>query len=197
MVQRTSKLFYNHISVITYSYILVQIIFISLVLLLNPGINNKAIDQLLQWLVPVVSFGGIITSNSIFSFRLNELQSHDEKIEEKQKHYLGSTVLRLALLTGPSLLAVLSFLFTSNLIYIGFSVLILCIVILQKPSELQINLDMLEKKTNTEKQIPATGFKKISYVSELAEELQLNNNIREEKKKKILEKHLVGELYLQ
>ena len=196
IMQKTIKLFYNQINLVTYAFIFSQVALICIALFLNPGINNKAIDQLLQWLVPVVSFGGIITSNSIFTFRLRELQNLDEKIEEKQKHYLGANIIRLALLLGPSLLALLSFLFTSNHVYIGFNALILCIMILQKPSELQINIDLLEKIPETEEKPVTEDFQKISYVSQLAEELNLNTNIGEEKKKKILDKHLLQEVHM-
>lgn len=190
------KLFYNQISLITYGFILSQVVLICMALFLNPGINNKAIDQLLQWLVPVVTFGGILTSNSIFTYRLHELQSHDEKLETKQQHYLGATIIRLALLLGPSLLALLSFLFTSNHVYIGFNALILCIMILQKPSELQITIDMMERITEIEKNNETDDFQKISYVNQLAEELHLNSHIAEEKKKKILEKYLFQEMHV-
>jgi hypothetical protein len=189
-MNKLSTLFYKQISLFTYSFILIQLLLVGFIYYLNPGINNKAISELLQWLVPVVSFGGIITSNSIFSFKLRELQSNDEKIEEKQKHYLTATIIRLALLAGPSLLALLSFLFTSNHVFLGFNVLIIIIMVLQKPSEIQINLD-LEERIFSKEEHEIKDIQQDSFVKQLAEELHLNHDINEEKKEKILKKHLI------
>lgn len=104
----------------------------------------------LIYVVPAFTIMGIFTSNFMFKQRLKESLSK-VNLKEKLDLYRSALIIKFALIEGPSFFAVIAYILTGNLIYIGIIVLLLAMFWIYRPTKEKLILDL--ELTHAERQI--------------------------------------------
>ncbi|RKD85082.1 hypothetical protein [Mangrovibacterium diazotrophicum] len=116
---------------------------ISYVLQLN-GFESSSDEEFNRFLAPVVGvfvIGAAFASQIVFKQRLKECVSKPS-LQEKLMLYRAALILKFALIEGPSFMAVVAYLLTGNLLYLGVVGLLLILFLIYRPSKEQTILDL-------------------------------------------------------
>ncbi|MGZ2371423.1 hypothetical protein ACXR6G_16710 [Ancylomarina sp. YFZ004] len=136
--EQTSKQYFKSLKVIHIALLLGQLAFATLAYIINfiTPISNgmEDLNDIFLILVSVITFGSIAAG--IFITKSKLIAANEKpNLSDKLNDYRALTIARLALLEGPVFFAIISFLLTGNLIFLGFAGLILIIFIIQAPGK--------------------------------------------------------------
>ncbi|WP_167618647.1 hypothetical protein [Maribellus sediminis] len=121
------------------------------IVLQNMGFESDGEDMIpaLIYVVPVFMIGGILASNNVFKFRLKTCISQSG-LKQKLEEYRSALIIKFALVEGPSFFAIIAYLLTANLVFVGITVLLLAVLLSYRPtpakSIIDLELDYDERK---------------------------------------------------
>ena len=102
---------------------------------------NGPSDDFFLYLVPFIAIGGTLVGHFIFNTNLKEVQQKPS-LQEKLSGYQSARLIRLALIEGPSLFAVVGFIITNNQLYLIIAFLLLTYMIFLRPTPQKIKQDL-------------------------------------------------------
>ena len=103
--------------------------------------DTQSINETLQLVIPFVVLGGLSVSSFVFKSLLDKI---DKKaaFDIKINSYRGALIVRYALLEGPSLLAIVGYLFTQNPLFLGMSGIMILAFLYFRPTRDKIAQDL-------------------------------------------------------
>jgi len=101
----------------------------------------RSLNDMLLMVVPFVALGGISASFMMFKMQLSKIEK-EIPLSNRLNGYRSALIVRYALLEGPSLFAIASFLLVGNLIFLGISGIIILIFIYLRPTKDSIIKDL-------------------------------------------------------
>ena len=131
-----------------YSYSIAVLVFgiIAFFITEDASMNLNNTEDIFIYLVPIFAIGGAIASHFIFNSQLKKV--HEKKtLKEKLTAYQTARIIRLALIEGPALLAIVIFFKTNNLYYLIIGAVMFAYMILLRPTpqvirqELNLTID--------------------------------------------------------
>jgi hypothetical protein len=141
----TSGNFIKSFQLIYYALIAGQLLFmfLTLVLIRFLGFDTEGQDltRIFMLIIPVFVVAGIYSSNLIFKSRLN-IAKGNSQLMDKLVVYRAASIIRYALLEGPSLLAIIIYLLTGSLFFIGLSGIIILFFFTIRPTKDKIVNDL-------------------------------------------------------
>lgn len=112
--------------------------------------GGKDLNFDLIYVVPVFAIAGIIASNLVFKQKLKECIARPN-LKEKLNCYRSALIIKFALIEGSSFFALVAFLLTGDLLYLGFAAILVVVFITYIPSKEKSIVDL--ELNQTEKQI--------------------------------------------
>ncbi len=112
--------------------------------------GGKELNFALIYVVPVFAIAGIIASNLVFKQKLKECIARPN-LKEKLNCYRSALIIKFALIEGSSFFALVAFLLTGDLLYLGFAAILVVVFITYTPSKEKSIVDL--ELNPTEKQI--------------------------------------------
>ena len=135
--KQTSKEYFKTLQIIYYALVAGQLIFVSIgFYMVKTGrfnINNPSLNNVFIYIIPLIVIGGVLLSNFIFNKKLNDAKGKPSLIE-KMTTYRTCLIIRYGLLEGPSFLAVIAYLVTNSIIFLGLAGLIIVLFSTFKPT---------------------------------------------------------------
>lgn len=92
-------------------------------------------------IVPMITIVGFTMGNFLFKKQLATIKREDSDSTKISK-YQTATILKFALLEGPSLLGIVAFMLSGNLIFLIFSGIIILYFISLRPSDSKVEKDL-------------------------------------------------------
>lgn len=112
--------------------------------------GGKELNFALIYVVPVFAIAGIVASNLVFKQKLKECITRPN-LKEKLNCYRSALIIKFALIEGSSFFALVAFLLTGDLLYLGFAAILVVVFITYTPSKEKSIVDL--ELNQTEKQI--------------------------------------------
>jgi len=132
----TPKEYFKAIRVVHTALLLGQIIFALICLTLNRNGelgHNEMINKILIIASPALVIMGIVSGIFIAKAKLNTIKLKSN-LAEKLAGYRGVLIIRWALMEMPALFAVICYMLTANLIYLGLAGVIVILFAINRPS---------------------------------------------------------------
>ncbi|UOE47733.1 hypothetical protein MTO98_25305 [Mucilaginibacter sp. SMC90] len=129
------------LSIIHMALVAGQTLFAAVTFIIPKNPVKSAGNDMLVYIVPIFAVSCFIASHMLFLKLLGNIKS-DATLKAKLMAYQSATIVRLALLEGPSLFAIVGFLLTGKLILIGISVVLIAYFIYLRPSRQKIEDDL-------------------------------------------------------
>lgn len=118
---QTSSEYFKALSIIHGALLGGQVMFLLLSVFLNSGdqpFGEKGeLDQIFQYLAPLLCVAAIISSHLLYKKRIADIQQQNDLID-KLTDYRGAFIIKLALLESATLFAVICYLLTANFLYV-------------------------------------------------------------------------------
>jgi hypothetical protein len=93
------------------------------------------------YMVPLIALLAVLISQLIYRQKLKKLKSYQSLIP-KMTEYQGVFIVRLALIEGASLFAIVVYLLTVEAIFMAIAVLLIVYFVLLRPTRIKIALDL-------------------------------------------------------
>lgn len=100
--------------------------------------NSK---ELYFYLVPGLALIGVLGGNYMFQKKITEL-SNIKSLKEKLTEYQTASIIKYASLEGPAILGIFAFQEEGNLYYLFISIILIIILLAQKPSKVKIESEI-------------------------------------------------------
>lgn len=130
----SAKEYFRTLKILHFALAMGQLLFAGVTLLLvfgkNSSYQQNAIQELMvfAYLVPAFALAGLAASILVFKNRLSKFKTFNS-LDQKTAYYQTTQIIRWASIEGPSVLALVVFLLTGNLLIFGvFALLVLYIV---------------------------------------------------------------------
>ena len=156
---QTSKAFFRTLQIIFLGLISGQILFGLFSLFLNQMEDWKPVAaelmQVLMYVVPAFVIGGYLGGKILFKRSMKAAQNK-AGLSEKLAEYRSACIVRYALLEGPSMLALISYLITGEISFLVMAAFIIAIFLTIIPTpqkaatDLELNLTDEQKLTNNQ-----------------------------------------------
>ncbi|MGE4288291.1 MAG: hypothetical protein AB7E36_06350 [Salinivirgaceae bacterium] len=140
---QTSKQYFRTLNVIHYALLAGQLVFAGTVLYLAYG-KTQLVDSpkgIFIYVVPLIALLAVLLSQAIYRFRIKKLKSYNSLIP-KMTEYQSIFIIRLALIEGASLFAIVVYLLTVEAIFIAIGVLLIVYFVLLRPTRIKIAMDL-------------------------------------------------------
>ena len=147
----TSKDYMKSLSMLNLALIMGLVIFSMIVsfLILTKSVpmNDVYLYNVLKYLVPILSFGGLLAGNAVFKSRLNAI-SENSALIQKLNEYRAALIIRYALLEGPAIFSVISAFITTNINFLLFTGMLAAMMFYFRPRIQSIvnDLDLNEQE---------------------------------------------------
>lgn len=141
-MQQTSV--YKTLTTIFYGFLSAMVMFGFIFYFLVASGNTNADSSLTSTMLLVaiiLAVGGVFGGNVLYKKRVEEALTKTSATE-KLEVYKGAVILRLAMIEGPYLFALISYFFTGNVQFVYLGALLLIVYLLQKPSRDKIAVDL-------------------------------------------------------
>jgi hypothetical protein len=144
---QTSREYFRSLQIVFYALIAGQFIFAMIALFIRQMrvIDTvDGLDDIFLFIVPLFIIGGI-TGNWLFFNNRIKASILKTSMVEKMSDYRAILIIRYALLEGPTLLAIIVFLMTGNLLFLGMAGIVIIVFLVLRPSpqravkDLQLN----------------------------------------------------------
>ncbi|MGZ3812336.1 MAG: hypothetical protein ACXVB0_16805 [Mucilaginibacter sp.] len=90
---------------------------------------------------PALAIGGVLAGNFMFRQQLNALAGKNT-LSEKISVYQSATIIRFALLEGPSLFSIVAFMLGGNLFFLVISGLLILYMLMLRPAKDRVESDL-------------------------------------------------------
>jgi hypothetical protein len=151
----TSKEYFKGLNIVYLALLVGQVFFILIALFLfyyaRFNVGAAELSEFLIYIVPLFTIAGILASNFLYRKRISMIKLKQE-LPVKLDNFRSLVVVRLALLEAPSFFAIVAYLLTAQLIYLGFSALIIFVFLTVRPTRMRVISD-LELNREEQKQI--------------------------------------------
>ena len=101
------------------------------------GDDIHSLNNILQYIVPIIILGGILGGLMISRNRLKSIKEK-QNVKEKLGDYRAVFILRLALLEGPAMMALIVYFLTGNYLYLVYTGLVIVVYLAYIPSKSKI-----------------------------------------------------------
>ncbi len=140
-VVQNPNTFVKTISIIHLALIAGQIIFAAAAFMTTKNHATSKSDEVFIYVAPILALSGFAISNISFKTLVNKIDSQSP-LKTKLTAYQSALIVRFALLEGPSLFAIVSFMLTGNLIFLGVSGAIIAYFIYLRPTKQKTEDDL-------------------------------------------------------
>lgn len=135
---QTPKQYLRSMQLVHIALLLGMIIFAGVTYYMNPSTEINMFESgAFIFVVPVIIMLGILLGNFIFKKLINRTFKQ-ESLKSKLDNYLSALIIKLAFIEGPSLLALVAYLLSGNLVYLLFAVVLMIYFFTLKPSKQSI-----------------------------------------------------------
>ena len=136
--QQTSRQYLRAINIVFFGLLGGQLLFALITLYLHLGLDYSFgevadIQNIFMILVPVMVLNGFVTGQLVYNSRIKKARVMNTLIE-KTAAYRGAIVVRLAMLEGASLFAIVVYLLTADLWFIGMAGIVIVYFFMLRPS---------------------------------------------------------------
>jgi len=135
--QMTSKAYFKTLTIVYFALLAGQVLFAILSLVLvqtgKLGDDGGEFGEILIYTVSVFLIGGIIASTVMFKKSLSEAKNKNTLLE-KMNFYRSALIVRYAPLEGVTMFAIVAYILTGNLLFMGMAAMIIVIFLIIKPS---------------------------------------------------------------
>jgi hypothetical protein len=118
-----------------------QILFAAITFIIPKKPTTNTGNDMLIFIVPVMAISCFAAGHLLFKTLLDKIDVQSP-LKAKLISYQSATIIRLALLEGPSLFAIVSFMLTGNMVFIGIAAAIILYFIYLRPSKQKIEDDL-------------------------------------------------------
>ncbi|OOQ61021.1 hypothetical protein [Mucilaginibacter pedocola] len=105
-------------------------------------INVRYMNDPLLFVVPIAAMGGFIGSNVLYKKKISEI-NRNTALKSKLTAYITVFIIRMAVLEGASLLGIVAFLVTGQLLFLLISAAIIIYSVALRPTKQKVE-DVLE-----------------------------------------------------
>ena len=146
---QTSKEYFTILTVIHAMLVIGQIVFLAVVYYLSltlPAIGplsqtDESLNEVFQFIVPAFIIGGLVASYIWNQHKLKTLREKSD-LKDKLAEYRTMLIIKYAILEGPSLFALVSFLLTGNDIFLALSGIIIIYFVIMRPTRGKAGADL-------------------------------------------------------
>jgi len=143
--KQTSKVYFKALTIIHLALTL-SLVFVGLIgsfLIFSGKMSNNMTDlnEVLLYIIPVFSLGGLFVSNWIYKNKLSELKEKKDLIV-KMANYRDILIVRYALMEGPTFFAFVAIMLTGNLVYLAYLILMILFMIYWRPTKNSVIADL-------------------------------------------------------
>ncbi|SEO03649.1 hypothetical protein SAMN05192574_10564 [Mucilaginibacter gossypiicola] len=140
-VVQNPNTFLKTTSVIHLALIAGQIIFAATAFMTTKNHATNKSDDVFIYVAPIMAVTGFAIGSILFKTMVNKIDGQSP-LKTKLAAYQSALIVRFALLEGPSLFAIVSFMLTGNLIFLGISGAIIACFIYLRPTKQKIEDDL-------------------------------------------------------
>lgn len=140
----TSRQYFRSLNLVHFGLLAGQVVFAAAVLIVHSGLPSRPDDYLTKILLILVSavvINGFVTGNILYNRQLKRIRTTGDLIA-KMTNFRGAMIVRLALLEGASLFAVVASLITGELLFLTMTGLIIAYFLTLKPSPGRVISDL-------------------------------------------------------
>jgi len=158
-IKQNSKEYFRGLRIVHLGLILGQVFFMLVTVYLiesgNFEVEMKGLISPLTWFLVIAGGLSLLASPLVFNYKLKIARKKDV-FYEKMGDYRASLVVRYALLEGPSFMGLVFFMLTGFYWFLAFSLMIVAIFVLIRPTilkaetDLQLNPDEVQKINDPE-----------------------------------------------
>jgi hypothetical protein len=128
-------------SIIHLALVMGQIVFAATTLLISKNQAHTQNDGIFIYISPALALSGFVIGHFLFLKFLGNIK-RDSPLKTKLAAYQSATIVRFALLEGPSLFAIVSFMLTGNMVFLGISAAIILYFIYLRPTRQKVEDDL-------------------------------------------------------
>ncbi|MEO3404648.1 hypothetical protein AAFN85_12150 [Mucilaginibacter sp. CAU 1740] len=128
-------------TIIHLALVMGQVLFAATTLLNSKNRVQPQSDDLFKYMAPALALSGFVIGHFLFLKFLGNIK-RDSPLKTKLAAYQSATIVRLALLEGPSLFAIVCFMLTRNMMFIGISGAIILYFIYLRPTRQKVEDDL-------------------------------------------------------
>jgi len=161
LIKQTSKQYFSGLRILHLVFLAGLILFsaISFFLVFTGSMGkNSELKGILTILVPGFLVAGIMGSYFIAKNRLLTLV--DKDLNEKLSGYRAMMILKIALLEGPALFAIISYQLTGNILFLGVAMIAVLLILFVNPSKEKVaeelNLSTQDRALIANDAVPVT-----------------------------------------
>lgn len=135
-ITQTSKTFFRTLTIIHIALLFGQLVFLSVALFLklsSDTIITNGFSFPFSVVVPLLVIGCLVASKVVYAITTKQAQSKDG-ITDKMQIFYVATIIKLALLEGPSLFTIVVFLLTGEVYFLIFTLILVLTFIFSKPN---------------------------------------------------------------
>lgn len=142
-----SKTYFTKLTIIHAALLMGQVIFIAVsFFLINSGSfvldeGSEDLRGIFIFIVPMIVISAIAAAMIIPKSRLTAMREKSN-LREKLNDYLSNTIIKFALMEGPSLFAIVAYLLTGDILFLGLSAVVIVVFILERPSKQRLYMDL-------------------------------------------------------
>lgn len=143
-MQQTTKAYLTSLSIIHTALIMGQLLFAGVTFYLNNSgqyMPDKSLNTVFMLVVPGLVIVGIVASNALFSSRIKNIKEKQD-FSAKLEAYRSVSIMRWALLEGPSLFAIICYFLTGNNKFLLMAGILIVIFVLKRPSKDKLVQDL-------------------------------------------------------
>ncbi|MDG1175986.1 MAG: hypothetical protein P8N07_09350 [Flavobacteriales bacterium] len=135
---QTPKQYLRSMQLVHIALLVGMIVFAGVTYYMNPSTEvNFSESGAFLFVVPIVILLGILIGNFIFKKLINRTFKQNS-LKTKLDNYLSALIIKFAFIEGPSLLALVAYLLSGNLVYLLFAVALMIYFFTLKPSKQSI-----------------------------------------------------------
>lgn len=133
----TPKKYLTSLTLIHVMLLIGQVVFTAVVLFISEELklNMFETDNEFYVVVPLLAVAGYYAGEFIFKQNLTAIANNNNSLKDKLKGYQVALIIKLALLEGPTLLALVALLLSGNLYFLLIAASLMLYFYLQKPSK--------------------------------------------------------------
>jgi len=141
----TSKEFFKSIQIIHFALVIgVFVLGIFAFYFHYSGLEMEGGEDMnfgLKYVVPIFAIIGVFASNLVFKNKLKDC-TRKTGLKEKLNNYRSALIVKFALIEGNSFFALVAYLLTGKLLYLGLAGLLLIVLILYRPTKEKLIFDL-------------------------------------------------------
>lgn len=145
--------FLRRLSILYAALLMGQLLFLGVAYFLGQNVemteNVLKMKDTLQMIAPAMAIGGLLGGGVLYRSFLGKIDKNAD-ITTKLNSYQTASILRYALLEGPSIFASVCFLLTGDLIFLGLSGIIILAFVFHRPTKDKIALELNLSSKETE-----------------------------------------------